>query len=267
MDLMLELCKCSLADYLDGRFEGLGSVRWYDKPSSYEISRTMIQLLAAVSFLHENQVAHADIKPDNRLKGSNSNWKLADFNLACELHACKAMSQYAGTPPYIAPEVVEHHYTEKCDLYSLGVLFIAMVFGREYARAEFWDSGVPRSFLAERTWLQHESLTALSFAKRLPAPEADRYDAEEALKSPFLGGSSCCTICWAVLRAPDLVMLGHQLSGESHELSQAGPDRGMTHCSYLCTHGGVCQRHTLGIRLFAERHTLGMDLWWLVNSL
>ena len=195
MDLMLELCKCSMADHIDSRLEDLGSMRWYHKPSTSEICKTMVQLLGAVSFLHENQVAHRDIKPANVLKGAGGHWKLADFNLACEFHPSEAMSQYAGTPPYIAPEVEEKRYTEKCDLYSLGVLFMALVFGKEYVRAEFWDSGVPKGLLSEQTWHQHESLTALSFAKKLLAPEVERYDAEGALKSPLLSRSTCCTIC------------------------------------------------------------------------
>lgn len=46
------------------------------------------------------------------------------------------MTEYAGTRPYMAPEVKEFEYNEKCDLYSMGVLFIALVHGKTYCRPE-----------------------------------------------------------------------------------------------------------------------------------
>eukprot|EP00913_Durusdinium_trenchii_P016785 g15775.t1 len=103
-----------MADYIDGKFEQIGSARCYFKPNTYEISMAMQQLLEAVGFLHENQVAHRDIKPENVLMAAGSQWKLADFNLACEFDrsATKPMSEYAGTRPFMAPEVEKRSYTE-----------------------------------------------------------------------------------------------------------------------------------------------------------
>jgi len=196
MHLMLELCKFSMADYIDGKFEQIGSARCYFKPNTYEISMAMQQLLEAVGFLHENQVAHRDIKPENVLMAAGSQWKLADFNLACEFDrsATKPMSEYAGTRPFMAPEVEKRSYTEKCDLYSMGVLFVCLVLGRQYVAI---NNGVA-SLLEENTWRERESVQALHFAKGLLAPEKERFDAEGAQKSPWLlnqCGGGCCVIC------------------------------------------------------------------------
>ena len=45
---------------------------------------------------------------------------------------------------------------------------------------------------------QDEHKSALELVKKMLSPEADRYDAEEALKSPYMlqmTSENCCVIC------------------------------------------------------------------------
>lgn len=47
-----------------------------------DVKAYMQMLLQALAFVHSNQVAHRDVKPDNMLIGSDGVMKLADFGLA-----------------------------------------------------------------------------------------------------------------------------------------------------------------------------------------
>lgn len=40
------------------------------------------------------------------------------------------MNKEVGTAYYIAPEVINLHYTEKCDMWSIGVILYIMICGR-----------------------------------------------------------------------------------------------------------------------------------------
>lgn len=53
--------------------------------------------------------------------------KLADFGLARirDEHSTNNMT-YAGTPKYMAPEIVKMKYDEKADLYALGVMIFEL---------------------------------------------------------------------------------------------------------------------------------------------
>ena len=77
------------------------------------------QLLAAVGYLHENNIVHRDIKPENILFESNDDLdtiKLIDFGVAKHFERNKNLQKPVGTVFYIAPEVLERNYDEKCDL-------------------------------------------------------------------------------------------------------------------------------------------------------
>ncbi|CAK9003944.1 unnamed protein product [Durusdinium trenchii] len=126
VDMVLELCKISLQ----------GGKKQYVRPSSWDIASTMLQIFSAVAFLHESQVAHRDIKPDNVLLSTGERWKLADFGLASRFKSGSYMEEVVGTQPFKAPEVEKGYYTEKCDVYSTGVLFIALATGKEWWRPE-----------------------------------------------------------------------------------------------------------------------------------
>ncbi|KAF2770120.1 kinase-like protein [Teratosphaeria nubilosa] len=73
-----------------------------------------VQLINAISFCHGKGVAHRDIKPENMLLSKNGDLKLADFGLATQFavpgrqgHGTKKCGMVCGSPPYIAPEILE----------------------------------------------------------------------------------------------------------------------------------------------------------------
>ena len=93
------------------------------------------QLASAVSFLHENQVAHWDIKWDNILLDSNFNFKLGDFGSAEVIkNQMGLLNHRKGTKHYMAPEVADFSLKtpydgKKADVFALGVTMFMMIFG------------------------------------------------------------------------------------------------------------------------------------------
>jgi calcium-dependent protein kinase len=88
--------------------------------------------LSAISYCHEQKVAHRDLKPENILidpkqKGAI---KVIDFGTAHLFDPQKSMHQMYGTAYYIAPEILEGNYDEKCDLWSIGVILYIMLSGK-----------------------------------------------------------------------------------------------------------------------------------------
>ena len=55
--------------------------------------------------------------------------KVVDFGTSTSFDPNKKMNQKLGTPYYIAPEVLNKHYDEKCDIWSCGVIMYIMLCG------------------------------------------------------------------------------------------------------------------------------------------
>lgn len=91
------------------------------------------QLIAGVEYLHGRGIAHRDLKPENLLLDENENLKISDFGMATVFrHKGKErpLTKRCGTLPYIAPEVlVKEYYAEPADVWSCGVILVALVAG------------------------------------------------------------------------------------------------------------------------------------------
>lgn len=95
-------------------------------------AKTMEQILSAVNYCHKNKVVHRDLKPENILydtKKPDAVLKIVDFGTSVVFEAKQRMNQKLGTPYYIAPEVLDKNYDEKCDIWSCGVIMFIILCG------------------------------------------------------------------------------------------------------------------------------------------
>uniref|UniRef100_A0A0B7A9R3 non-specific serine/threonine protein kinase n=1 Tax=Arion vulgaris TaxID=1028688 RepID=A0A0B7A9R3_9EUPU len=88
-----------------------------------------LQITLALGYLHDNDVAHLDVKPRNVLMTSDNKCKLADFGSLTRTRKDgpredTEFTQLLGTLPYRAPELMKGCYpTSKADIFSLGITF------------------------------------------------------------------------------------------------------------------------------------------------
>jgi len=62
------------------------------------------QIIDVVGFIHEEHVAHRDIKLENMLLDDEMNLKLLDFGLASQKNI-EALTAMVGTDQYMPPEI------------------------------------------------------------------------------------------------------------------------------------------------------------------
>lgn len=61
---------------------------------------------------------------------NNNQIKVIDFGTSQKFDPLKKMNQTYGTAYYIAPEVLQSDYNEKCDIWSTGVILYILLSGR-----------------------------------------------------------------------------------------------------------------------------------------
>lgn len=95
-------------------------------------------ILDSVKYLHEKNIMHRDIRPENILFRKNhdkADFKtvLCEFSLSC-FNVPPYLIARCGSLKYVAPEIINlkdssSHYSLKCDLYSVGITLFEMLVG------------------------------------------------------------------------------------------------------------------------------------------
>lgn len=150
------------------------------------------QLISAVSYCHEKKVIHRDLKPENVLiegDGADLSVKIADFGSSAFIDPYGRLSDYCGSPYYMAPEVMDQCYNEKCDVWSLGILLYVLLTGQPpYAG----DSEERILHAVAKGALELGKLTEVSeeakdlVLKLLRKKVGERLSAEQALEHPWV---------------------------------------------------------------------------------
>ena len=119
-------------------------------------AEVMLQLLRTLCDLHDNNIVHRDIKPDNILVDHNGHAYLMDWGIALDLNQSNGEGELCGTPKYMSPEQCDQSKIDgRSDIYSLSATFY------EFLSLTYYGPTLK---------------TAMAYIERLPFWEPERLD-------------------------------------------------------------------------------------------
>lgn len=185
---------CIVLEYLEGGelFDRIVEKKVYTEGMARHAFQMM---LLAVCHLHSHNIIHRDLKPENLLlsnKEDASTLKVCDFGLARELNDEEELISRAGTPDYIAPEIVQSRPLGKpVDMWAAGVILFILLGGyspfhkREKAIMFLRISTAHYTFHPER-WAHISDEAKDLIKKLLQVNEDSRLTVQEALDHPWM---------------------------------------------------------------------------------
>lgn len=156
-----------------------------------KIAIMMQQLLSVLAYLHDKQIIHRNLTPNNILI---ENSKLFNIKLLSFSHAIKYTSipitGISGSQYFASPEMLTSSYSEKTDLWSLGVIFCLLLSGdppyKILESKSFQYLGPDANFgFSDEIWVKTSS-AAKDLLASLLCEQSKRISAKDCLSHPWL---------------------------------------------------------------------------------
>ena len=163
-----------------------------EKYSAY----VMYQIFSAVNYCHNMNIIHRDLKPENILivnrnkKNNYPNIKISDFGMSKVVEKKAIQNKVVGSIYYVAPEVIEKKYNEKCDLWSCGVIMYVLLSKKPPFKGdlneEIIDNILKGDYDLKSPPFDKISKNALDLIQKLLTKDVKkRISAQEALNHPW----------------------------------------------------------------------------------
>ena len=166
-----------------------------DMYSEKDASIILRQMMSAVEYCHNNGIAHRDLKPENLLylndgPEENNPIKVIDFGLSQVISPQRKLKTKVGTAYYVSPEILNGAYSEKCDIWSAGVILYILLsgdppFNGPSDLAIYKKIAEMKFDFPENKW-SRISDEAKDLIKHMIAPEDKRYSAREVMEHPWM---------------------------------------------------------------------------------
>ncbi|KRX00212.1 Protein kinase-like domain [Pseudocohnilembus persalinus] len=196
-----------IMEYIQGK-DLLDEIQETETFNEIVVAQIMEQIFGALNYSHQNNLVHRDIKPENIMVEKDNqnilqsqqenkyNIKIIDWGTGIKFdqNDSKFITQKCGSVDYAAPEVFQGKYTEKCDIWSAGVIMYILLGG-------YHPFGQSTSFQSNLDFGNHLSNTNFDFndtewdqisgeskdliKKLLQKNPAKRLSAEQALQHPW----------------------------------------------------------------------------------
>ncbi|CAD8196247.1 unnamed protein product [Paramecium octaurelia] len=150
----------------------------------------MKSILAGLSYLHQHNVIHRDIKPDNILLTKDLVPKIGDFGLSIQFENFDFSTCKCGTYLYMAPEILLNKlYSKPVDVWATGIIMYQLLQGiHPYYKSESTKQQYLQNILERPLYFKKQiSPQAKDLLIRLLKLDiTDRYTASQALQHPWL---------------------------------------------------------------------------------